>query len=149
VGEVKAAHPDCVIELQTHGDLSGEWDADRLRQVVANLVVNATQHSGNTCGAVVTASVDGPDSVTVTVHNAGPPIPPKVLPTIFEPLVRDASRESEARRRPGSIGLGLYIARAIVTAHGGTIDVTSSAVAGTTFKLRVPRTHSPASVAAR
>jgi signal transduction histidine kinase len=142
VGEVRVAHPDCAIDLQTRGDLTGEWDADRLRQAVANLVVNAVQHSGNTCGAEVAIAADGPDAVTLTVHNGGPPIPPEVLPTIFEPLVRGVSRESELRRRPGSMGLGLYIARSIVTAHGGTIDVTSSTAAGTTFTLRLPR-HPP------
>jgi signal transduction histidine kinase len=139
VDEVRTVHPDCAIDLQTRGDLSGEWDADRLRQVVANLVVNAVQHSGNTCGADVLAAPAGPDAVILTVHNGGPPIPAEVLPTIFEPLVRDASRESEARRRPGSIGLGLFIARAIATAHGGTIDVASTAGAGTTFTLHLPR----------
>ena len=71
------------------------------------------------------------------MHNDGPPIPPDALPTIFDPLVRGP--EAETQRRPGSIGLGLYIARQIATAHGGTIDVASSAKAGTLFTVRLPR----------
>ena len=49
------------------------------------------------------------------------------------------SKDAQVRRRPGSIGLGLYIAREIVTAHGGTIDVTSTAESGTSFTVRFPR----------
>jgi hypothetical protein len=61
------------------------------------------------------------------------------LPTIFDPLVRYATRESTARRRPGSIGLGLYIVREIVVAKGGTVEVSSTAEKGTTFTVRIPR----------
>jgi signal transduction histidine kinase len=80
----------------------------------------------------------------LTVHNTGPPIPPEALPTIFDLLVRGP--KAETRRRPGSIGLGLYIAREIVTAHGGTIDVMSSVEAGTTFTVRLPRRASRADI---
>jgi hypothetical protein len=75
----------------------------------------------------------------LAVRNDGPAIPPEALPTIFDPLVRGP--KPETRRRPGSIGLGLHIAREIVTAHGGTIDVTSSAEAGTVFTVRLPRSR--------
>jgi signal transduction histidine kinase len=61
------------------------------------------------------------------------------LPTLFDPLVRYATRESAARRRPGSIGLGLYIVREIVVAKGGTVEVASTAQEGTTFTVRIPR----------
>ena len=57
--------------------------------------------------------------MVLSVHNEGAPIPPDLLPTIFDPLVRYATRESTARRKPGSIGLGLYIVREIVVAKGG------------------------------
>ena len=68
-----------------------------------------------------------------------PPIPPAVLPTIFDPLVRGPSPESQKPRRPGSIGLGLHVAREVVAAHGGAIDVKSSTAAGTVFTVRLPR----------
>jgi sigma-B regulation protein RsbU (phosphoserine phosphatase) len=77
--------------------------------------------------------------VVLSVHNEGAPIPPDVLPTIFDPLVRYATRESTARRKSGSIGLGLYIVREIVVAKGGTVKVTSTAEEGTTFTVRIPR----------
>jgi len=76
----------------------------------------------------------------LSVHNAGVPIPPKLLATIFDPMLRHATTaESTTRRAPGSIGLGLYIVREIVDAHGGTIGITSTTHEGTTFTVRLPR----------
>ena len=119
------------------GDLAGAWDADRLAQVVTNLLGNAVQHGE---GGTVTLEANGVgDPVLISVHNAGAPIPPDLRHAIFEPLVR---------RQPGhdngSIGLGLFIARAMVTSHGGEIDVTSTAEKGTRFTARIPRTVRPA-----
>jgi sigma-B regulation protein RsbU (phosphoserine phosphatase) len=64
---------------------------------------------------------------------------PGELPKIFEPLVRGSSAGRPKANRPGSIGLGLYIAREIALSHGGTIDVTSTPEAGTSFTVRLPR----------
>ena len=72
----------------------------------------------------------------------GSPIPPGELPRIFEPLVRGSSAQYPKHNRPGSIGLGLYIAREVARSHGGTIDATSTMEAGTAFTVRLPR-HSP------
>ena len=74
------------------------------------------------------------NAVTLAVHNGGPPIPPEVLPFVFEPLARG---HAEGARH--SIGLGLLIARSIVSAHGGYIRVTSSTDAGTTFTVALPK----------
>jgi signal transduction histidine kinase len=140
VEELAAAHPARTLRLDARGDLAGVWDAARLRQVVSNLVGNSVQHGA---GAVtVTACGDGA-GVTVAVHNGGTPIPADALATIFDPLVRGTSPEAQRRRRPGSIGLGLYIAREIAAAHGGGVEVTSSADAGTVFTLRLPRAAAP------
>jgi signal transduction histidine kinase len=88
----------------------------------------------------VSLTVRGDNSdVQLAVRNGGPPIPPHALPTIFDPLVRGNSPEWQRQRRTGSVGLGLYIAREVVTAHGGAIDVLSSAGAGTVFTVRLPR----------
>jgi signal transduction histidine kinase len=107
--------------------------------VVSNLLGNAVQHGADTGPVELSVRGEDPD-VLLAVRNGGPPIPPDALPTIFEPLVRGASSpELQKQRRPGSIGLGLYIAREVVTAHGGTIGVTSSAEAGTVFTVRLPR----------
>ena len=76
------------------------------------------------------------DEVVLAVHNDGPPIPVDARRDIFEPLVRGTSvRGGE----PGNIGLGLFIARAIVRSHEGEIEVESSETQGTTFTVRIPR----------
>lgn len=130
--EIRVRQPDAVVQLKVAGDLRGEWDPDRLAQVVSNLVGNAIQHGGGT-PITVTAEQDG-DSVRLTVHNGGPPIPPDVLPIVFEPLAR--GRGDTAGH---SIGFGLFIARVIVSAHGGNIQVDSSADTGTTFRVTLPK----------
>jgi signal transduction histidine kinase len=139
VDEMRAAHPERTLRFQPHGgDLTGDWDAARLRQVVSNLLGNAVQHGA--AGSPVDLIVGGHETeVHVAVRNEGPPIPRDDFATIFDPLVRGSTPESRTRRRPGSIGLGLYIAREVVAAHGGTLDVTSSAEAGTVFTARLPR----------
>jgi signal transduction histidine kinase len=142
VNETRSAHPDREVRVEMRGNLAGEWDAARLRQVVSNLLGNAVQHGPETGPVELSVRDEGPPGVLLSVRNGGPPIPADFLPTIFEPLVRGggaSSPELRRQRRPGSIGLGLYIARAVVTAHGGTIDVTSSADAGTVFTVRLPR----------
>jgi hypothetical protein len=130
--EIRVSHPDVVVRLEAGGDLRGEWDPDRLAQVVSNLVGNAIQHGGGTPVTLI-AQADG-DTVTLAVHNGGPPIPPDVVPFVFEPLARGHGDSAGP-----SIGLGLFIARAIVSAHGGNIQVRSSVDAGTTFTVTLPR----------
>ncbi|HEX3780087.1 MAG TPA: HAMP domain-containing sensor histidine kinase [Pseudonocardiaceae bacterium] len=109
-------------------------DGARLHQVLANLVTNARTHTppGST---VTTALARGPgDWVGVTVTDNGPGIPPEVLPNIFERFARgDTSRS----RAAGSTGLGLAIVSAVVTAHHGTVAVTSRP-GHTQFTVRLP-----------
>ena len=107
-----------------------------MAQVVTNLVGNALQHSpAGSPGRVSTRSEDS--SVLLEVHNenVGRAIPPQVLPHLFEPY----RRGPEAGAGQGSIGLGLFITRQIVLAHGGGIDVRSTLEEGTTFTVRLPR----------
>jgi signal transduction histidine kinase len=138
VEETRAAHPTADVRFQAQGDLTGEWDAGRLRQVLSNLLGNAVHH-GRGAGPVE-LSADGRGShVRLAVRNGGPPIPPDAVPTLFDPLVRVSSPEVQKQRRRGSIGLGLYIAREVAVAHGGDIEVTSSEAAGTVFTVRLPR----------
>lgn len=136
--EYRTAHPDRVIRFQSDGVQTGDWDTDRLRQAISNLLGNAVQHGAGNATIDLKLTGEGPD-VVVVVHNGGPPIPPGELPRMFEPLVRGASAEHPKRNRPGSIGLGLYIAREVARSHGGRIDVTSSLEAGTAFTLHLPR----------
>jgi hypothetical protein len=130
--EVQAAHPGAVVRFSGNGNLTGEWDRDRLAQVISNLVGNALQHGG---GGPISLEADAADdTVTLGVHNGGTPIPLASQATIFEPLARGASDDGTQ-----GIGLGLFIARAIVGAHGGEIRVRSSEDAGTTFDVRLPK----------
>jgi signal transduction histidine kinase len=131
-------HPDRTLQLEASGNLQGEWDSPRLKQVVSNLVGNAVQHGSRQSPVVVRVGGEA-EEVVLTVHNEGPPIPPEALKIIFEPLVRAGQEASEKRARSTSLGLGLYIARMIVIAHGGTLSVASSEPAGTTFTVRLPR----------
>ena len=138
VDEVRAGNPDQTVHCKLHGDLTGQWDTGRLRQVVSNLLGNAIQHG--TATAPVELSVRGDVfDVELAVRNQGEPIPPEAFATIFDPLVRGSSAQAQKQRRAGSIGLGLYIAREIVTAHRGAIDVQSSREAGTVLSVRLPR----------
>jgi sigma-B regulation protein RsbU (phosphoserine phosphatase) len=125
VDETKAVHPQREIELSTRGDLSGLWDASRLEQVVSNLVSNAVHHGQD---RILVEAVGEPIQVVLRVRNGGPPIPPTELPTLFE-----AFKGPRDRRATQGLGLGLYIVKEIVRAHGGTVEVTSSAEEGTTF----------------
>ncbi|HEU4726641.1 MAG TPA: ATP-binding protein [Kofleriaceae bacterium] len=134
VEEMQQAHPARAIRLDASGDLRGEWDLDRVEQVVSNLVANAVSHG---TGAVRVTACDGGDEVVMTVHNDGRPIPAAVLPILFEPFTRSAAETGGAPRK--GLGLGLYIASEIVHAHGATISVTSTASQGTTFTIRWPR----------
>jgi len=109
-----------------------------MRQVISNLLSNALQHGSKDGDVELSIVAEGPD-IILAVRNQGPPIPSNLLPTIFDPLVRNTSTETPQQRRLGSVGLGLYIAREIVIAHGGTIDVASSAEPGTVFTVCLPR----------
>lgn len=135
------AYPQRTLRFNPDGDLTGDWDAARLQQVVSNLMSNALQHGSPEGPVDLSVASDG-STVVLSVHNEGPPIPSERLGTIFDPLMRHAiSEESAARQVSGSIGLGLYIVRAIVVAHGGTVEVASTAQAGTTFTVRLPRSQ--------
>jgi signal transduction histidine kinase len=82
--EMHAAHPDAILRLERSGNLIGDWDADRLAQVVSNLVGNAIRHGNGT--AIVLAAGEEGDRVSLTVHNQGEAIPVESMPFIFEPL---------------------------------------------------------------
>ena len=135
VDEVAAAHPTREIRVQARGDEQGHWDAARLGQAIANLVGNAVQHGAD--GTPVTVSVDANEGeAVVAVNNRGAVIASQQLDGIFNPL---RTRKVTAPGPTGSLGLGLYIAERIVSAHGGRIEVESSEEQGTTFKVHLPR----------
>ena len=136
VREVQATRSDVVIQITTSGDLRGRWDTGRIGQVVANLLGNAVQHGAAKTMIGVTVEGEATD-VVVRVHNHGPKIADAELSTLFSPFKR--FKPGEAAAPTSSLGLGLYIAERVVAAHGGRIDVRSSAAAGTLFTVRLPR----------
>ncbi len=133
VEEVHVAHPKRELVFRSSADTTGEWDPDRVAQVTANLVANAIAHGDETALIEVEVRGEGGD-VLLEVSNQGV-IPPEVLPHAFEPFTRSPA----ARSAGTSLGLGLFIVKQIVDAHGGTIDVRSNEVEGTTFLVRWPR----------
>jgi signal transduction histidine kinase len=135
--EMKSSHPDRAFCLATSGELGGFFDRARLEQAFANLLNNAVQHGAPDSPVVVEAH-GTPEAISVHVRNDGTPIPADALQVIFNPLVRvpNASRADDARST--NLGLGLFIARSIVQAHGGTLEVESSEASGTTFTARLP-----------
>ena len=130
--ELRGAFPDREVVLDVRGDGHAWGDPDRLLQVFSNLIGNALQHGE--AGAPVSVTVEGGAAdIEVRVHNRGV-IPPDLLPTLF-----DAFRSRPPGSRSRGLGLGLFIALQIATAHGGTVEVTSTEPDGTTFAVRLPR----------
>jgi signal transduction histidine kinase len=135
--DATAAHPGCPFELHASGDCLGDFDSVRLQQVFSNLLNNAAQSRG--ADRPVTVEVEGTsDALTVNVRNFGPTIPQAALKTVFEPLVQLPVEEQQSGRPATSLGLGLFIAREITLAHGGTISAESDEDSGTTFSVRLP-----------
>lgn len=139
VDEIVHASDGRRVHLTCEGDGHGEWDGDRMAQVLSNLLGNALQYSPT--DADVSLHIDGrADEVVITTTNLGPPIPTDLLPRIFEPFFRGTRTNEEwSGRATRSVGLGLYIVREIVRAHGGRIEVQSRAGAGTSFVVCLPR----------
>lgn len=138
VEDARAAHPDCEFELKTDGSLDCNADAPRLQQVLSNLLNNAAQYSARK-RPVRMAAQGSADAVTITVGNFGSVIPAASLGSIFNPLVQLDSDSNDRGRPETSIGLGLFIAREITSAHGGSIEVASNPESGTVFTVRLPK----------
>lgn len=127
VDEVRTAHPDRVVQLARAGNLLGSWDPERVAQVISNLVGNAVEHGED---PIAVEASDAAETVLVSVSNHGAPISEQKRTSLFEPF-----RKGDESR---GIGLGLFIAREIVRAHGGSIEWASTDRA-TTFSTRWPR----------
>ncbi|HEX5751701.1 MAG TPA: ATP-binding protein [Archangium sp.] len=135
--EFQAAHPRRLLlsELSRNA-LQGEWDLERVAQVLANLLDNAFKYSPENTPVRLSTQDKDTESVLIDVHNLGAPIPGHLLPLLFEPFRRGGATDETART---SMGLGLYIAHEIVQSHGGSISVHSTAEAGTTFRVCLSR----------
>lgn len=121
--------------IKIHCDLppvEGHGDAERLAQVITNLLANAVQYNQDNGDVRISAKRQG-SLIHLAVSDTGPGISRADLPHVFDRFYRaDASRSS------GQTGLGLAISKAIVEAHGGTIEVASEENVGTVFTVRLP-----------
>lgn len=130
ISEAEAGFPEATVRLAVEGDDRCLLDALRIEQAVSNLVHNALVHGSRE--AAVEVQVEGhPSEVVLRVRNRGPSIPPAILPQIFEPF-RSGSKDGSG------LGLGLFIVRECVQAHGGSVAARSSG-GETTFEMRLPR----------
>jgi signal transduction histidine kinase len=132
IAELEVSNPDRPIAQHFEGDLTGVWDAARLEQVLSNLLGNAIRH-GAPAAPIRLDIVRRPADIVVSVHNDGV-ISPEVLPELFSPF----TGTQDHRQRGDGLGLGLYIVRQIVLAHGGEVRVKSNEGDGTTFRVYLP-----------
>jgi nitrogen-specific signal transduction histidine kinase len=136
VDEVRATNPTLRIDQWDGGPVVADFDTDRLEQVASNLLGNAVAHGDPQRPISVWAECDDTHA-RLCVHNHGTPIPPEFLGLLFDPFKRARSK----RDGSGGLGLGLYIAERIMSAHGGSISVRSTASEGTRFDATFPRRH--------
>ena len=134
IEETRASYPERTITFAELSDTTAFVDRKRIGQLLSNLVANAVQH-GVPETAVSVRVVGMEQHVRIEVHNDGV-IDAGDLEGIFEPLHRSPGRKPN---HPGSLGLGLYIARRIAQGHGGSLDVTSTEAGGTTFVAHLPQ----------
>jgi signal transduction histidine kinase len=134
VDELEVRYPHR-LAVESVGDSEGDWDVERLLEVVSNLTTNALDHGAP--GGPVALVVDGTDAdyVELRVHNEGT-IARRQLSSIFDAFHRGTALED-------GLGLGLFIAKQIAVAHGGDIQVESSKTSGTQFSVRLPRRALP------
>lgn len=133
VEELLLAFPGRAIRHVRAGEGGVDADGHRLAQLLGNLVSNALTY-GDPSGTVTVTSTVVDNVAQLTVHNMGAVIPPAVLATMFDPMVRGTIADNFSR----SVGLGLFIVRAIAQAHHGNVTVASSIEAGTRFAVTFP-----------
>lgn len=142
IAELVSVNPERMIETDFVLQQPIYCDRGRVAQLFSNLIGNALTH-GSVDRPVRVRAVTGADGFEFSVANEGTPIPPTDLPRLFAPFYRGAARPS----RQG-LGLGLYIAHEIATAHGGMLEVASTP-AETRFTFRMPVTSTPEPKAVR
>ncbi|SFS29251.1 PAS domain-containing sensor histidine kinase [Pseudomonas sp. NFACC42-2] len=130
VDELRVAFPKATLEHQAQGSGDACLDADRVQQIIGNLVANSVAYGDPRRPITITSRL-GAGACEVAVHNHGTAIPAGLLAGLFEPMTRGTDQGSDVR----SVGLGLYIVRELAKVHGGDVAVSSCATAGTTFTV--------------
>lgn len=135
--EVRTVYPQHEFRLDAAGAFKVQADADRLGQLLWNLLSNAAQHGAREFPILL--SLRGDEShILIQVQNRGKPIPADALQVIFNPLVRRSDDDRDGLPA-ANLGLGLFIAHEIARAHRGEIRAESSEPQGTVFSVRLPR----------
>jgi signal transduction histidine kinase len=134
LGEAFGERPVWLKVCVQPGDLQADGDAERVHQVVANLLDNAVRHSPRDGRVWLSAHANG-GSTTIEVADEGPGIPPHELERVFERFYRT---DSARNVRDGGSGLGLAIARWIVDAHGGSIRAEAREPGGCRMVVELP-----------
>jgi hypothetical protein len=131
-GRVAAGESEDQFLVQEAADLPETWlDADKIDQILANLIENAVRHGAGTVTTVVEpVAIGGAPGIAVSVRDQGPGIAPELAPRVFRQFWR-------AKRRGGA-GLGLFIVKGLVEAHGGTISVRQADSGGAEFRFIMP-----------
>ena len=130
--EVQVSHPQATFIHRLDVPTGVYCDALRISQLLSNLLGNAVTHGSISEPIVLNAWAEN-DEFVISLTNQGTPIAPHLIPLLFEPFSR-----SEAGQRCEGLGLGLYIASQIATAHNGSLSVTSDSESGTCFVARFP-----------
>jgi signal transduction histidine kinase len=126
------------VHVETADDLPAlEIDPGRMRQVLSNLLANALRYTPAGGVLRVTASRSA-DSILIEVQDSGPGIPADELPHVFERFYKSTDSGGKVPHDSGGMGLGLAIARHLVTAHGGKIEAESPPGQGTTIRISLP-----------
>jgi PAS domain S-box-containing protein len=134
--ELDVLHPGRALEERRLGGLEGFWDGPRIERIMVNLLSNALKHGRDDAPVQVVLDGSVADEVKLTVQNQGPPIDANLLPNIFEPFTVGPLGHDGRRR---SVGLGLFIVKYLVAAHGGAVTVSSTEQEGTRFEVTLPR----------
>ena len=120
IAEIQAANPERTISTKFQIAGTARVDHDRIAQLFSNLLANAVTHGAPDKDIAVDCTVDDKGNLSLSVANAGDPIPQEMVPLLFQPFHR-----GQVRSNAHGLGLGLYIASEIAHAHGGRIDVES------------------------
>ncbi|RKS04480.1 hypothetical protein DFP74_0037 [Nocardiopsis sp. Huas11] len=127
-GRVAAGEPEERFRVETRGELPQLWlDADKIEQILLNLVENGVRHGAGTVSIVIEPCEGG---AAVSVRDEGQGIAPETIPRVFRQFWR-------SKRRSGT-GLGLFIVKGLVEAHGGTITVGRAPSGGAEFRFTMP-----------
>jgi signal transduction histidine kinase len=135
-GRVAAGDPAAAFRLAVPRELPETWlDADKVDQILGNLIENAVRHGAGTVTVVVepadgAGAATAASAVSVAVRDEGPGVPPELVPRIFRQFWRS--------KRRGGAGLGLFIVKGLVEAHGGTIAVQRAPGGGAEFRFTMP-----------